>query len=403
MPNRLAQHWTLEPGLAFLNHGSFGACPRAVLAEQQRLRDELERQPVTFFVRRLPDRLDAARRRLAEFLGADPEGLAVVPNATSGVNAILRSLDLGAGDELLTSDHEYNACRNALDFAAERSGARVVVVPLPFPCAAPGRILDAVRGAVTPRTRLVLIDHVTSPTGMILPVGELIAELEHRGIDTLIDGAHAPGMLPLEMDALGSAYYVGNCHKWICAPKGAAFLHARADRRDAVRPLTISHGANTPRPGRSRFHDEFDWMGTDDPTAFLAVPTAIDFMASLLPGGWPEIRERNRRLVLEGRKLLLEALHAEPPCPDEMIGSLVSLPLPDGSPDPPSSALYVDPLQEVLLREHAVEVPIVPWPAPPRRLVRISAQLYNEKEQYQRLAAALRTVLATRSRFGKGG
>jgi isopenicillin-N epimerase len=393
MSNPLAQHWTLDPEIAFLNHGSFGACPRVVLEEQQRLRDEMERQPVEFFVRKLPDRFDAARQRLAEFLGADPESLAVVPNATTGVNAILRSLDFGPGDELLTTDHEYNACRNALDYVAERSGARLVTVQVPFPCDAPGRVLEVVLSAVTRRTRLVLIDHVTSPTGMILPIADLIRDLGERGIDTLVDGAHAPGMLPLSLDELGSAYYVGNCHKWICAPKGAAFLHARADRRESVRPLTISHGANTPRPGRSRFHDEFDWMGTDDPTAFLAVPTAIEFLASIVPGGWGEIRERNRDLALKARDLLASALGVEPPCPSEMIGSLVSFPLPDGSGEPPRSALYADPVQDILLRDHGIEVPIVSWPAPPQRLVRVSAQLYNDPGQYERLGTALRNSL----------
>lgn len=393
MPNLLARHWTLEPGIAFLNHGSFGACPRPVLEEQQRLRDELERQPVEFFVRKLPDRFDAARERLAAFLGADPQGLVVVPNATTGINAILRSLDFGPDDELLTTDHEYNACRNALDYVAERAGAGVVNVQVPFPCESPGQVLEVVLKAVTPRTRLALIDHVTSPTGMILPVADLIRDLARRGVDTLIDGAHAPGMLPLSLDDLGSAYYVGNCHKWICAPKGAAFLHARADRRETVRPLTISHGANTPRPGRSRFHDEFDWMGTDDPTAFLAVPTAIEFLASIVPGGWGEIRERNRFLALKARELLAAALEVEPPCPAEMIGSLVSFPLPDGSGEPPQSALYTDPLQDLLLRDHGIEVAIVPWPGPPQRLVRISAQLYNDQEQYERLGAALRSAL----------
>jgi isopenicillin-N epimerase len=394
MPNPFAQHWTLDPDLAFLNHGSFGACPRTVLEEQQRLRDELERQPVNFFVRDLPDRLDAARRRLASFVGADPEGLAAVPNATTGVNAVLRSLDFGPGDELVTTDHEYNACRNALDFVAGRSGARLVVVRLPFPCPSPDRVLEVVLDAVTPRTRLVLIDHVTSPTGMVLPLAGLVGELAGRGIDALVDGAHAPGMLPLALDEIGAAYYVGNCHKWLCAPKGAAFLHVHGDRRDLIRPLTISHGANTRRPGRSRFHDEFDWMGTDDPSAFLSVPAAIEFGASVVAGGWPGVRARNRRLVLKARDVLASALGVEPPCPDEMIGSLAALPLPDGSPEPPGSALYTDPLQELLLREHRIEVPVVPWPTPPKRLVRISAQLYNNLEQYQRLGAALSRVLA---------
>ena len=394
MNNGLAQHWQLDPAVDFLNHGSFGACPRPVLEVQRELRDEIERQPVEFLARGLPGRIDAARERLAAYLGADPEGLVAVTNATSGVNAVLRSLSFGPRDELLTTDHEYNACRNALDFVAERSGARVVVARLPFPCEAPERLVEAIVEAVSERTRLVLLDHVTSPTGMIVSIEPLIRALACRGVDCLVDGAHAPGMLPLELNALGSAYYVGNCHKWLCAPKGAAFLWVREDRREQVRPLTISHGANTSRPGRSRFHDEFDWPGTVDPTAFLSVPAAIEFMGSLLPGGWPEIRARNKRLALEARDVLTEALDIRPPCSAEMIGSLVSLPLPDGSPGTATSALYTDPLQDVLLREYGIEVPVIPWPASPRRMLRISVQLYNSLEQYERLAAALQDALS---------
>jgi isopenicillin-N epimerase len=234
---------------------------------------------------------------------------------------------------------------------------------------------------------------VTSPTGMVLPLAAIVQELADRGVDVVVDGAHAPGMLPLDVDEIGAAYYVGNCHKWLCAPKGAGFLSVRADRRDAVRPLTISHGANTRRPGRSRLHDEFDWTGTTDPTAFLCVPIAIELMESLVPGGWPAIRKHNRELALAGRRILAGALDVPLPCPDEMIGSLAALSLPDGSPEPPTSALYADPLQEALLRTHRIEVPIVPWPAPPKRLVRISAQLYNRPEHYERLGAALRQEL----------
>ena len=393
MDSPFIHHWTLEEDLAFLNHGSFGACPKAVLEQQQRLRDELERQPVEFFVRRREGLFDEARNRLAAFLGADPEGVVAVANATSGVNAVLRSLDLDPGDELLVTDHEYNACRNALDFVAERSGAKVVVVTLPFPVESPAQMTEAVLAGVTEKTKLVLIDHITSPTGMILPVRKIVAELEEKGIDTLIDGAHAPGMLPLSIEGVGSAYYTGNCHKWICAPKGAAFLYVREDRRNLVRPLTISHGTNTPRPGRSRFHDEFDWPGTADPTPFLCVPKALQTMEAMVPGGWEEIRKRNRELVLEGRTIVAEALGVEPPCPDETIGSLAALQLPDGSPEPPASPLYTDPLQSILVEQYRIEVPIIPWPAPPKRLVRLSAQLYNSREHYERLARAFEEQL----------
>lgn len=394
MPSSLADHWTLEPGLAFLNHGSFGACPRAVIEAREALYRDLERQPVDFLVRRLPDLLDAARATLAAFLGADPEDLGPVPNATTGVNAVLRSLSFAPGDELLTTDHAYNACKNTLDFVAERAGARVVVARVPFPLADPEEVVEAVLGAATSHTRLALVDHVTSPTGLVLPVEEIVRRLAERGIDVLVDGAHAPGMVPLDLShlaQLGAAYYTGNCHKWLCAPKGAAFLWARRDRREQIRPHVISHGANRPRPGRSRFHDELDWTGTVDPTPFLCVPSALEVVGSLVPGGWPEILRRNRELALRARAILAEALGVEPPCPESMIGTLVSLPLPDGEPGPPS-ALYVDPLQQTLLDRYRIEVPIASWPAPPKRLLRISAQLYNDEEDYRRMATALREL-----------
>jgi isopenicillin-N epimerase len=388
--NEFARHWQLDPAVDFLNHGSFGACPRPVLEAQQRFRDEIEHQPVEFFVRKYADRLDEAREKLGEFLGADPECLAPVPNATTGVNAVLRSIEIGAGDELLTTDHEYNACRNALDFVAARSGARVVVVEIPFRVSGADEVSQRILDSVTERTRLVLIDHVTSQTAIVFPLEELIASLAEKEVDVLVDGAHAPGMIPLDLDGLRAAYYTGNCHKWLCSPKGAAFLYAREDRRDSVRPLTISHGANSPRKGRSRFHDEFDWVGTDDPTPFLCVPASIEFLGSLTGGGWPDVMRRNHALAVRARRVVADALGVEPPCPDEMIGSLAALPLPDGSPDPPESPLYADPLQDVLLRDYRIEVPVIPWPAPPRRLLRLSAQLYNGIEQYERLAAALR-------------
>ena len=390
----LRQHWGLDPEITFLNHGSFGACPLAVLEHQRQLRERMERQPVQFLARELEPLLDEARAELASFLGAAAEDLAWLSNATTGVNAVLQSLAFGPGDELLTTDHEYNACRNALEHAAGRSGATVVVAPVPFPLGSPDEVVDAVLSRVTARTRLALIDHVTSPTGLVLPIERLVRELAGRGVETLVDGAHAPGMLELSLDELGAAYFTGNCHKWLCAPKGAAFLHVRRDRRNRVRPLVISHGANSPRRDRSRYHLEFDWTGTDDPTAWLSVPAAIRFMGGLVEGGWPELRRRNRRLALQARDELCRALGVEPGCPDEMVGSMAALPLPPGAPGSTTSALYTDELQSALLRRFQIEVPIIPWPAPPARLVRISAQVYNRPEQYRRLAAALVELLA---------
>jgi len=388
----LRAHWTLDPAVVFLNHGSFGACPRAVLGEQDRLRARIEREPVQFFVHELGPLLDAARAEVAAFVGARPEDLVFVRNATAGVNAVLGSLRLAPGDELLTTDHVYNACHNALLHVCARAGARVVVAPLPFPIAGPDEAIAAVLAGASARTRLALIDHVTSPTGVVLPVAEIVAALAQRGVDTLVDGAHAPGMLPLDLDALGAAYYTGNFHKWVCAPKGAAMLHVRRDRQDGLQPAVISHGYRSTR-ARPRLWEAFDWAGTDDPTPWLCVPTALRWLGQLLPGGWPELRARNRALLREGRDLLAAALDVRPPVPDEMLGNLAALPLPDGGPEAPSSALYADPLQLALFERHRIEVPVPPWPAPPRRLIRISAQVYNQRGDYEALARALRLEL----------
>jgi len=389
--NRRSKHasrWALDPEVTFLNHGSFGACPVAVLEEQSELRRQLEAQPVDFFVRRYYPALDAARHALAAFLDADAEGLAFVNNATTGVNAVLRSRRFNPGDELLVTDHAYGACRNALDFVAERSGAKVVVAKLPFPTTGDDEILETIMSLVTDATRLALIDHVTSATAIVLPIKSIVDALAARNVDTLIDGAHAPGMVPLDIGELGAAYYTGNCHKWICAPKGAAFLWARADLKDAVRPTVISHGANIPTDGRSRFRHEFDWVGTQDPSAWLSVPKALKTMEEMLPGGWPAIMEHNRSLVLQGRELLARRLGFTFPCPETHVGSIATVVIPDGPANTPSP-LYEDALQIRLWEGHKIEVPIGPFPCAPQRVLRISAQLYNTIADYERLADAL--------------
>ena len=383
--------WPLDPAVVFLNHGSFGSCPLAVLEFQRSLRDRLERQPVQFLVRELEPLLDEARAALARFVGAEAEDLVFVPNATAGVNTVLRSLRFEPGDELLVTDHEYNACHNALHYAAQRHGAVVAEAKIPFPLQSAEEIISAVLARVTNRTKLALLDHVTSQTGLVFPMERLVHELAARGIDTLVDGAHAPGMVPLDLRSLGAAYYTGNCHKWICAPKGAGLLVVRRDRQKLIRPLSISHGANSARADRSHFQIEFGWTGTWDPSAMLSVPEALRVMGALLPGGWPEIMRRNRALALAGRRLLCAALGIPAPAPEECIGSLASVPIPAASETvQPTSPLYADPLQDRLRLEDQIEVPVIAWPAPPQRLLRISAQLYNSLPQYERLAKALR-------------
>jgi isopenicillin-N epimerase len=386
--------WLLDPKITFLNHGSFGGCPRAVLESQHKLQIRLERQPLQFFVRDLEPLLDEVRSELAQFVQAPADDLVLIPNATSGLNTILRSLRFKRGDELLVTDHEYNASRNVLDFVAEQSGASVVVAKIPFPLQSADEIVGAILQSVTSRTRLALLDHVTSQTGLIFPLEQLVHELSRRGIQTLVDGAHAPGMVPLDLKKLGATYYTGNCHKWLCAPKSAAFLYVQRDQQEKIRPLTISHGANSRRTDRSRFQIEFGWTGTGDPSAYLSVPAAIKYIGSLLPGGWPEIRRRNHALAVAARKIICEAIEIEPPCPDKLIGSLAAIPLINANAKSrPKSPLFLDPLQDKLLQEHAIEVPIIPWPKWPERCLRISAQLYNSLPQYERLAEALKKRL----------
>jgi isopenicillin-N epimerase len=381
--------WFLEPDVTFLNHGSFGACPKAVLEVQTQLRNQLERQPLRFVMREFEELLDNARNKLAAFVGADAEELVFVPNATTGVNAVLRSLQFNGEDELLTTNHEYNACRNALNFIASRTAARVVVAKVPFPIESAQQVITAVMDKVSPKTRLALLDHVTSQTGLIFPVQQLVSKLRSCGVDTLIDGAHAPGMIPLNLQAIGATYYTGNCHKWLCAPKGAAFLYVRREKQLEIRPLTISHGANSPRTDRSRFQLEFDWMGTDDPTAWMCVPEAIAFMGGLLPGGWNELMAKNHSLALQARQLLCDALEVQPPCPDEMIGSMAVVPVPEVLENRNFLSLH-----DELLDRFGIEVPFIPWEEKPKLLMRVSAQIYNTLEQYEYLARAMQQIIA---------
>ena len=389
----LRHHWLLDESITFLNHGAFGACPRVVLAEQSRLREEMEREPVRFLWREIDQRIDSARTVLAEFLHADAADLAFVSNATSAVNAVVRSLDLQVGDELLTTDHGYNACRNVLDEMARRSGARVVVAAVPFPISSADEITASIVGAVTVRTRLVLLDHVASPTALIFPVQEIVRLVESRGVPVLVDGAHASGMLPLNLRDLGASYYTGNLHKWLCAPKGAAFIYARGDRQAGLHPATLSHGYNTPREGRSQFHDEFDWQGTLDVTAWLSVPAAIAFCEGLMPGGFPALMRRNHELAVAGRTLLCERLGVAAPCPESMLGSMATLPLPERFQDGGTTSRAViarfDPLQSRLFEAHKIEVPLIRFGSPARRWFRVSAHAHNGLADYERLAAAL--------------
>ncbi|MDP6562968.1 MAG: aminotransferase class V-fold PLP-dependent enzyme [Candidatus Thalassarchaeum sp.] len=388
----LAEHWTLDPDTVFLNHGSFGATPTAILDEQSRIRALMEQDPVHFFERDYPGLWDGARRTLSEFVNADVDGMTFVSNATQGINTVLRSLPLQPGDEIIVPDHSYQACWNAVDFVTERSGAKTVVVEVPFRVEGPQEVIDIIMAAVTDRTVLALIDTVTSPTGMRMPFEELIEQLQSRGVDVLLDAAHGPGIVPLDLSALAPAYCTGNCHKWLCSPKGSAFLHIREDRKHLVRPLNISHGASFEGDAQEKFEFEFAWPGTQDPSAWMCIPKAIEYLGDLVEGGWPEIMRRNHALALEGRGILCEALGTSPPFPDSMVSALASVEITTGGEVGPMS-LEGDPYHNLLLDEYGIQVPVMPWRHHGVRYIRISAQLYNHEDEYRYLAEVLRRSL----------
>jgi isopenicillin-N epimerase len=415
-PSAHAAHWGLDPGVVFLNHGSFGACPTVVREKQREFRDLMEREPIRFFVELAEGLLDEARLATAALVNSDDagEGIAFVPNATAGVNTVVRSLTFQPGDELLTNTHEYNACNNVLRYAAEQHGAKVVNVPVPFPIKGAREIADAILGAVTSRTKLVMLSHITSPTGIVLPLQPIVDELNRCNIDSLVDGAHAPGMAPIDLKRLGVTYYTGNFHKWLCTPKGSGFLWVREDKRSEIRPLIISHGANSTRADRTRFRVEHDYTGTFEITPYLCVPAAIAFLSSLVPGGLAGLMEHNRHRAIEARRILCRHLGIEQPnaiAPESMIASLVSVPIPPapGGAIRPSSRGYHDALQDALIERHALQAPIVPWPpaacCPPGkqgggRLVRVAMQAYNSPEQVEYLGACLREELEREGRVG---
>ncbi|QEF99382.1 Isopenicillin N epimerase [Stieleria maiorica] len=390
MTNPHRSHWRLNPDIDFLNHGSFGATPIVVLEDQRRWIERLERDPIEFLgpERSLLPKLDHVRDCIAQLVGADSEDLAFVRNATDGVNSVLRSFPFAAGDEVLITNHGYNACNNAARYAAEQSGASVSVAELPFPIRSSSQVIDAIDHSMTSKTRLLLIDHVTSPTGLVLPVKELVELAHRRGVRVMIDGAHAPGMVPVDLRDLDADYYTANHHKWLCGPKTSGFLYVRRELQSTVHPTTISHGANTPELGRTPFLAQFNWIGTYDPTPILAMPTAIEFLSGLVEGGLSQLMRNNHTLVVAGRELLLDALNCSVPAPVEMLGSLASVPLPA---ERFGDKAAVNAFQRQLYREHAIEVPVflLGGTLP---CLRISAQAYNSIDQYQRLADALRTL-----------
>ncbi len=370
--------WPLDPAVTQLNHGAYGATPRPVLAEQSRLREELERNPTDFLQRTYPDRIAAARSDVAAFLGADTDGLAFVPNATTGVAAVLRSIRLGPGDEVVVLDHAYPAVLAQLATWTRAAEAVLRVVHLPLPTSPYDDLVAPVVDAITERTQLVVVDEVTSLTALVLPVAQIVRAARERGARVLVDGAHAPGMLPVDLRATDADWWTGNLHKWAGAPKGTAVLWTRPEERSGLLPLVESHvfGASYPQA--------FDWAGTLDPTAWLAAPTGIATLGAL---GWDRLRAHNHDLAAWGAALVCEAIGTTPPYADVPTAH-GSMALVDPGPLTPEQGADV---REALWHRHRIEVPVALWPH--QAFIRLSAQAYNSPDDYQRLADALPSVL----------
>lgn len=370
--------WTLEPEMHYLNHGAFGATPAYVLAAADHWRRELERQPTRFVTTRLAAALRATADRLANFLGTSGERIALLENATDGVNAVLRSVDWRPGDEIVVANHAYPAIRNTAGFVAQRFGLTVVEAHVPFPLDDQQQIIDAYEQAITPKTRLLIVDHVFSPLALIAPVAEIVARCKRRQIPVLVDGAHAPGMLPLSLDALGADWYTGNCHKWLLAPKACAFLYASPAGAVGLHPTAISNFHDAGFPG------EFDWQGTRDYSSWLAVTAALDFLDAL---GVERYRQYLRELAGNAAGLLADAWGMTLPFPENAIGAMATLPLPldDAATRESAAALH-----DHLWNEQRIEVPVMAFNE--RLWVRISAQVYNDISDYAALGEAIRRM-----------
>jgi isopenicillin-N epimerase len=349
----------LDPDVVYLNHGAFGACPRPVFDVYQAWQRELEREPVDLFDRRLEGELAAVLAALGEYVGAPSDNLALVLNATHGLNAVLRSLPIGRDDEIVTTGHEYGATERLLQFVSERTRARVV--------RAAGIDPDAIWDAVSERTRVVLVSHVTSPTALLVPVEKLCRRAREAGIVSVIDGAHAPGHVPLDLGHLGADFYAGNCHKWLCAAKGSGFLYARREHQELLQPLVVGWGY-----GESRFALRDDWRSTRDPAAYLAIPAAIEFIR--VNGHAAECRE-----LLEAGSLRLAAAGFEPLARQPL--QMASFRLPPCDPEEAGRRLF---------EEFRIEVPVRSWSR--EVLLRVSIAPYNTPEDLEELEAALKTV-----------
>jgi isopenicillin-N epimerase len=380
----IRSEFLIDPDVVFLNHGSFGACPRPVFERYQAWQRELERQPVEFLSRRQRGLLGEARSRLADYLKVGTNDVVYVPNVTTALNIVARSLPLEAGDEILTTDHEYGALERTWTFVGEHRRTRLVIQRLPVLLVDPQEVVEAVWAGVTERTRVLFLSHITSPTAVTLPIEPLIARARAAGIWTVVDGAHAPGQIDLDLADLGVDFYGGNCHKWLSSPKGAGFLYVRPELQHLVEPVVVSWGWRPRDPWSTPFVDAIQRQATHDPSAYLSVPAAIQYQRER---DWPGVRRECHELARMARLGMTQITGLEPLVADDprWFAQMATMPL------PPSCDTAA--LKQRLYDEYRVEIPVAEWDGQP--CLRVSVQGYNTRSDIERLLDAVRMLLPT--------
>lgn len=390
-PSPLFSEWSLDPELVFLNHGSFGATPNYILDRQREYVRELESSPVEFSVRSMYPLYYEAKKSLANFVGTSENNIYFVPNTTIGVNHILHNIR-DENKSWLTTNHGYGACLHALEKIGDLKNCQVIKADIPYPIDSEDTILEQIESAILLNTTIALIDYITSATAIVFPIKRIIDLLHSKNIRVIVDAAHAPGMVEFNIDELDADYFIANCHKWICSPKGSAFVYVHPRHQSAHKPVFYSFYNDWDTNNDRHWSNQFIWEGTKDYSAYFAVKDSLEFMPTLIDGGWDAIKKHNRDLAIRGAKYIANKLSVSLPAPESMLGSIVNIPLPDDR-IPDIKFNYYSSIKNVLFDKYKIEVPTMFFPSAPQQYVRVSAQLYNSMEQYAYLADSLERII----------
>jgi len=386
-PSPLFNLWNLNPNIVHLNHGSFGGSPRYIIEKQKEYIDLLESEPVDFSVRQWYPHYFDNKKALAEYIGTSAHNFYLVPNTTIGINHILHNIR-ESGKQWLTTNHGYGACLHAFHKVGEDKGNEIIKIQIPFPLQDENQILEALNDGISPRTSMAMIDYISSATGILFPIKKIIELLHSKGIKVIVDAAHAPGMIDFVLDELNADYFVANCHKWICSPKGSAFVYVNPKHQQTYKPIFYSFYNDWNTESAAHWSNQFIWEGTKDYSAYLCIKEAIEYLPSLIDGGWSELKHHNKSLALKGAKYIGDKLELELPVPESMLGSIITIPLWDDK-IPTINFNYYTEVKNILYDQYKIEVPCFFFPQAPKQYFRISAQLYNSMEQYEYLAASL--------------